>query len=118
MIIGNETGIGPAIRVLGHFTERQRFYPIKFESGERALVLVAGMPVPFVEIVRLGLGGLIPWQTVWEFNPGRAGGYSDYARKLKAMFSLTKEEFDDSLQHVRDALLRCPSLQLQSGCGP
>lgn len=111
MIVGNETGIGPAIRVLRHFTERQPFYQVKFESGERALVLIAGMPVPYVEIVRLGLGGLIPWQTVWEYNPTRAGGYSDYVHKLKSMFSPTTEEFDDFHQHVRDALHRCQSLQ-------
>lgn len=111
MIIGKETAIGPAIRVLRHFSERQPFYRIKFKSGERALVLIAGMPVPSVEIVSLGLGGLIPWQIVWEYSPRRAGGYSDYVSKLKVMFSPSTEELDDSLQHIRDALLACQSLQ-------
>jgi membrane protease YdiL (CAAX protease family) len=111
MITDKETGIAPAIRVLRHFKERQLLYPIKFESGERALVLIAGMPVPSIEVVRLGLGGLIPSETVWTYNAMRAGGYSDYIRKLKAMFSPTIEGFDDCVQHVRDALLRCQSLQ-------
>jgi membrane protease YdiL (CAAX protease family) len=111
MINGSQTGIGPAIRVLRHFAERQRFYQVKFESGERALVLVAGMPVPSVEVVRLGLRGLIPWQTVWEYNPRRAGGYSNYIHKLKAMFSPTKEGADDSLRYIHDTLLRCPSIK-------
>lgn len=62
MIIGTETGIGPVLRVLRHFIERQPFYQIKFASGEQALVLVAGMPAPSVELVRLSLGGLVPWQ--------------------------------------------------------
>jgi membrane protease YdiL (CAAX protease family) len=111
MIIGKEIGIGPAIRVLRHLTERQRYYQIKFASGEQALVLIAGMPAPSVEVVRLALGGLVPWQTVWEYNPIRAGGYSDYIHNLKAMFSLTTGRSDDSLQHIRDALLRCRSIQ-------
>jgi hypothetical protein len=111
MIIGKETGIGPAIRVLRHFTERQRFYQIKFASGEQALVLIAGMPAPSVELVRLALGGLVPWQTVWEYNPMRAGGYSDYIHKLKAMFSPTSGRSDDSAHYIRDALLPCQSIE-------
>ena len=110
MPIGNETGIGPAIRVFRHFIERRRFYQIKFASGEQALVLVAGMPAPSVELVRLALGGLVPWQTVWEYNPMRAGGYSDYIHKLKAMFSPTTERSDDSVHYIRDALLSCQSI--------
>ncbi len=69
MPIGKQIGIGPAVRVFRHFIERQRFYQLKFPSGEQALVLVAGMPAPSVELVRLTLGGLLPWQTVWEYNP-------------------------------------------------
>src|SRR5918996_4365992 len=111
MTIRKQIGIGPAMRVLRHLTERQCYYPIKFASGEQALVLIAGMPAPSVEIVRLALGGLVPWQTVWEYNPIRAGSYSDYIHKLKAMFALTTGRFEDSLQHIRDALLRCQSIQ-------
>jgi membrane protease YdiL (CAAX protease family) len=106
-----EIGIGPVIRVLRHLSERQRLYPLKFASGERALVLITGMPAPSVELVRVVLGGLIPWQTVWEYNPKRAGGYSDYIHKLKAMFSPTTERIDDSLPDIRDALVRCPSIK-------
>lgn len=36
MLIETETGIGPTLRVLRHFTERERFYQIKFQSGQRA----------------------------------------------------------------------------------
>src|SRR6266508_4418532 len=111
MIIGTDTGIGPAIRVLRHFTERQRFYQIKFASGEQALVLIAGMPAPSVELVRLALGGLVPWQTVWEYNPMRAGVYSDYIHKLKAMFSPATGRSDDSVHYIRDALLPCQSIE-------
>jgi len=111
MIIGKKTGIGPAMRVLRHFTERERFYQIKFASGEQALVLIAGMPSPSVELVRLALGGLVPWQTVWEYNPLRAGGYSDYIHKLKAMFSPTTGRSDDSDHYIRDALLPCQSIE-------
>ncbi len=111
MITGMETGIGPALRVLRHFIERQPFYQIKFQSGESALLLAADMPAPSVELVRLALGGLVPWQIVWEYNPMRAGGYSDYIHKLKAMFSSTKERPDDTAHHIRDILLSCRSIE-------
>ena len=111
MIVNEKTGIGPALRVLRHCAERRRFDQIKFESGERALVLVTDMPAPSIELVRLALGGVIPWQTVWEYNPTRAGGYSDYIRKLKSMFSLATERSDDSLHSVREALLGCQSIE-------
>jgi membrane protease YdiL (CAAX protease family) len=111
MSFGEKTGIGPAMRVLRHFIERRRLLPLKFASGEQALVLIAGMPAPSVEVVRLTLGGLLPWQTVWEYNPTRAGGYSDYIHKLKAMFSLATEQSDDSIHSIRDALLSCRSLE-------
>ena len=111
MLIGKETGIGPALRVLRHFTEREPFYQIKFQSGESALLLAADMPAPSVELVRLALGGLVPWQIVWEYNPMRAGGYSDYIHKLKAMFSSTTERPDDTAHHIRDMLLSCRSIE-------
>ena len=111
MLIGKETGIGPALRVLRHFTEREPFYQIKFQSGERALLLAADMPAPSVELVRLALGGLVPWQTVWEYNPIRAGGYSDYIHKLNAMFSSTTERANDTAHHIRDILLSCRSIE-------
>jgi len=111
MPIGKQIGIGPAVRVFRHFIERQRFYQLKFPSGEQALVLVAGMPAPSVELVRLTLGGLLPWQTVWEYNPMRAGGYSDYIHKLKAMFSPAREGSDDSVHYIRDVLLSCRSIE-------
>lgn len=68
------------------------------------------MPAPSVELVRLALGGLVPWQRVWEYNPIRAGGYGDYVRKLKAMFSPSAAGSDDSFNYIRDALLSCDSI--------
>jgi membrane protease YdiL (CAAX protease family) len=109
-MLGKEIGLGPALRVVRHFTEHKRFERIKFASGEQAVVLIAGMPAPSIELVRLVLAGILPWQTVWEFNPMRAGGYSDYIHKLKAMFSPAAEDSDDSLHHLRDDLRRCRSI--------
>src|SRR5215510_7043460 len=111
MLIGKQIGIGPVLRVLQHFIERQRFYQLKFASGEQALVLIAGMPAPSVELVRLALGGLVPWQIVWEYNPIRAGGYSDYIHKINAMFSPATNRSDDSVHQIRDALLSCQSIE-------
>jgi len=111
MLMGIETGIIPAIRVFRHFVEGQRFFQLKFASGEQALVLISGMPAPSIQFVRLALGGLVPWQTVWEYNPMRAGGYSDYIHKLKAMFSPVAKRSDDSGHYIRDVLLSCPSIE-------
>ena len=111
MPIAKETGIGPAIRVLRHFLDRQRFYQLKFANGEHALVLVADLPAPSVEFVSLTLGGLVPWKTVWEYNPIRAGGYSDYNHKLNAMFLPATEHSDDCVRYIRTALLSCRSIE-------
>jgi len=111
MSFGQKTGLGPVLRVLRHCLERRRFYQLKFASGEQALVLVAGMPAPSVEFVRLTLGGLLPWQTVWEFNPTRAGGYGDYIHKLKAMFSPPTGHSDDAVHYIREALSPCRSIE-------
>lgn len=110
MSFGNKTGIGPALRVLRHFIERRRYYQLRFPSGEQAIVLIAGMPAPSVEVVRLGLGGFLPWQTIWEFNPTRAGGYSDYIDKLKAIFSPSAGPSDDSDHYIRETLQPCRSI--------
>ena len=111
MSFGKNIGIGPALRVLRHFIERRRFYQLKFSSGEQALILIAGMPAPSVELVRLTLGGFLPWQTVWEYNPARAGGYSDYVHKFKAIFSPPSGIYGDSDHDIRDALLPCKSIE-------
>jgi hypothetical protein len=110
MSFGKKTGLGPAMRVLRHCLERRRFSQLKFANGEHAMVLVAGMPAPSVEFVRLTLGGLLPWQTIWEFNPARAGGYGDYIDKLKAMFSPPSGESDDAVHYISEVLLPCRSI--------
>jgi len=111
MPIGKESGIGPAIRVVRHVIERRRFYQLQFTSGEQAVVLVDDMPTPSVELVSLTLGGLLPWQTVWKYNPVRAGGYSDYIYKLNAMFSPMGERSEDCVHYIRTALMSCPSIE-------
>lgn len=111
MILGQNIGIGPVIRVIRHFIERRRFCQLKFANGEQALVLVSGMPAPSIEFVRLGLGGLVPWKTVWAYDPIKAGGYSDYIHNLRAIFSAAADRFDDSVHDIRDALLSCPSIE-------
>ena len=111
MILGQNIGIGPVIRVIRHFIERRRFCQLKFASGEQALVSVSGMPAPSIEFVRLGLGGLVPWKTVWAYDPIKAGGYSDYIHNFRAIFSAATDRFDDSIHDIRDALLSCPSIE-------
>jgi hypothetical protein len=49
--------------------ERQCFCQIKFDTGERALISIAAAPTPSVKVLKLAFGGLIPRQTIWEYNP-------------------------------------------------
>ena len=51
---------------------RQCFCQIKFESGERILISIAGPPNAGVKIMKLLLG-FIPTQTVWEYTAAMAG---------------------------------------------
>lgn len=110
MNLGQETGLRPALRVLRHYRERRRYSQLTFPNGERAVVLVAGMPEPSVELVRLVLGGVVPWQTVWEHNPTKAGGYSNYIHTLKTMFAVKPGGSEEPLQWIREALLPCRSI--------
>src|SRR5262245_24618939 len=103
--------MSPAVWVLRHFTEWQRSHLIKFQNGEQALLMVAGMPTPSVKLVHVLFGGVIPWTTIWEYNPTRAGGFSDYIHNLKTMFSVATEGSDDSLNRIRDTLVRCRSIE-------
>ena len=87
------------------------FYQIKSKAVSALFYWLADMPAPSVGLVRLALGGLVPWQIVWEYNPIRAGGYSDYIHKLNAMFSSDDRASDDTAHHIRDVLLSCRSIE-------
>jgi hypothetical protein len=63
------------------------FCQIKFDSGERILISIASIPKPSIKIFKL-IGGFLPIQTIWEFNPSIAGGYNAYVEKLIHMFAV------------------------------
>jgi len=50
------------------------FCRLKMASGERVLISIARHPEPSVEVTRLGFFGLIPLDTLWEYNPLMSGG--------------------------------------------
>lgn len=87
------------------------FCQIKFDNGERILISIASSQNPSVKISKLGLGGLIPIRTIWEFTPTMAGGYDTYVRKLIAMFiDLEKNTNKHPLDAIRDKLLPSHSI--------
>lgn len=83
----------------------QCFCQIRFESGERVLISIAGPPHAGVKVMKLLLG-FIPTGTVWECNAAMAGGFDKYVHKLQLMFPEVKHPLDS----FRDRLLPCKSI--------
>lgn len=91
---------------------RQCFCHIKFESGERVLISIAGPPAAGVKILKLGFFGIFPTQTVWEYSAAIAGGFDTYVRKLTLMFpDPFLMEPKHPLDNIRDRLLQCRSMR-------
>jgi len=89
----------------------QCFCQIKLPSRDRVLISIASAPTPSVKIVKLGLLGLWPVQTIWEYNPIMAGGYEAYLRKMMMMFQdPASQEPKHPLDILRDRLLPCKSI--------
>ena len=84
---------------------------IKLGSGARMLISIASAPTPSIKIFKMGLFGIFPIQTIWEYNPTMAGGYEAYVRKMMMMFQdpLAKE-LKHPLDILRDRLLPCRSI--------
>lgn len=91
--------------------ERQCFCQIKFDTGERVLISIAAAPTPSVKVLKLAFGGLVPRQTIWEYNPTMAGGYNAYVENLMKMFHPVGGEPAHPLDVIRDTLLPCTSLE-------
>ena len=87
------------------------FCQIKLDNGERVLISIATAPTPSVKIKRLVFSGLLPIQTIWEYNPTMAGGYEHYVRKMIIMFQdPLAVEPKHPLDILRDRLLPCRSI--------
>jgi len=61
--------------------------------------------------MKLALLGLLPIQTIWEYNSTKAGGNDAYVRKMMTMFQdpLTAEP-NHPLDILRDRFLPCKSI--------
>jgi hypothetical protein len=90
--------------------ERECFCQIKFDTGERVLVSVAATPTPSVKVLRLAFGGLVPRQTLWEYNATMAGGYNAYVESMMKMFRASGGTSVHPLDAIRDTLLPCTSI--------
>jgi hypothetical protein len=84
---------------------------LRCDNGDRILISIAGAPTPSVKIMKLGFFGMVPVQTIWEYNPTMAGGYEAYVRKMMTMFQdFSAEEPKHPLDILRDRLLSCTSI--------
>jgi len=90
---------------------RSCYCQIKFESGERILISIAGQPHPSIKVIRLILGGLLPRNTIWELDATQAGGPEAMARKTMEMFLEPGGKLTHPLDAIRDALLPSRSIQ-------
>ena len=84
---------------------------IELKSREKVLISIATAPTPSVKIFMMGLFGIFPVQTIWEYNPTMAGGYEAYLRKMMMMFQdPLATESKPPLEILRDRLLPCRSI--------
>lgn len=91
-------------------TDRQCFCQIKFSSGERVLISIATSPMPSVKIVRMALGGLVPRDSIWEYNIAMAGSIRAYTENLMKMFPPESGQSVHPLDVIRDTFLQCNSI--------
>jgi hypothetical protein len=86
------------------------FCQIKFESGERVLISIAGRPQPSIKVMRLAFAGMFPRNTVWELDSRKLDNPDQLAKIIVKMF-LPGEQLIHPLDAIRDALLPCRSIQ-------
>ena len=88
---------------------RMCFCQIRLTNGERVLISIATVPRPAITISKLRFG-VIPTQTIWEYNPTMAGGYESYVRNLIIMFASDRCQEKHPLDAIRDIILHCDSI--------
>ena len=89
-------------------TERHCFCHIRFSSGERILVSVAGVPWHGIRVMKL-LFGIIPFRTIWEYNVRATEQEAAYRELIDLFTGQTGEKADHPLDAVILRLLNCRS---------
>jgi hypothetical protein len=89
---------------------QQCWCQIRFDSGERVLISIAGKPTASVKVLRLALAGLIPVKTIWELTSAKVGGHDAYIDCFMKMFMSNENEINRPLRAIRNALLQCSSI--------
>jgi hypothetical protein len=84
---------------------------IKFESGERVLISVAGGPKPSIKLIRLAFAGMFPRNTVWELDSNKLDNSDQIAKKIIGMFFKGSTQITHPLDAIRDAILPCGSIR-------
>lgn len=84
---------------------------IRFDSGERVLISIAGKPSLSVTLFRLAFAGLIPVKKIWELNEAKAGGHDAVVHQFMKIFPDQTDGFRRPLEDIRDALLKCSSIE-------
>lgn len=95
------------------------FCQIRFENGDRILISIASKPTPTIAVVKLGLLGLRPKETIWSYSSSVAGSDDAFVQNLAKMFFPYHEaqhlkNTDPNVPHpldlLRDLLLPCRSI--------
>jgi hypothetical protein len=89
----------------------QCFCQLRFQSGERVLISIAGQPYSSIRISRLSARGYWPVETIWELDSTRLGGLEAMVKAFMAMFPPNPPEVVHPLDVIRDSLLPCGSIQ-------
>ena len=93
----------------------QCFCHIQLDSKERILISIASLPSPGVKVIKLGLGGLLPKETIWEYSAKSAGDVNTYVETVMGMFHTpesvsTSDAIKHPLDDFRDRLLPLRSI--------
>lgn len=93
----------------------QCFCQIQLDSKERILISIASLPSPNVKVIRLGWGGFLPKETIWEYSTEAAGDVNGYVETLMRMFHppesvISTDAIKHPLDDFRDHLLPLKSV--------
>ncbi len=89
-------------------TDRHCFCQIKFDSRERILVSVAGVPAHGIRVIEL-LFGVFPYKTIWEYNARAEEQEAAYRELIDLFTGRTGEKACHPLDAIILRLLTCRS---------
>lgn len=87
----------------------QSWSQIRFDSGERVLISIAGKPSLSVTVFRLAFAELIPVKKIRELNEIKIGDHDVVVLQFTKMFMPDEAEIIRPLAAIRNVRLKCAS---------